>query len=93
MSVYVDALLPCVVNKKWRYNKSCHLIADNVTELIDFAESIGLKSDWLQGDKLPHFDLTAGKRKQAVAAGAIEIDRKEFVKRLRAKSKLTIKRW
>jgi len=69
--VYVDTLSPCLRNKNWRYNKSCHLFADTVTELNIFAQSIGLKLSWFQGHTyFPHYDLTANKRTRAIRNGA-----------------------
>ena len=83
MAVYVDTLIPCVTNKRWRYTHSCHLIGDTEEELVAFAVSIGLKSFWIQRTGIVHFDLNDSKRKQAVKAGAIEIDRNQFVEKLR----------
>jgi ribA/ribD-fused uncharacterized protein len=54
----------------------CHLIADTDDELHMFAARIGLRRAWAQqpGTAWSHYDLTPGKRAQAVAAGAVEID-------------------
>jgi len=74
MSIYVDPLRPCVPTKKWPYNQSCHLVADSssMDDLHTLAERIGLKRSWFQNHPLlPHYDLTAGKRKEAILAGAI----------------------
>ncbi|KKN02810.1 hypothetical protein LCGC14_1114050 [marine sediment metagenome] len=73
--VYVDTLLPCLKNKHWRFDKSCHLFADSVDELKTFAKGIGLKASWYQNHKrLPHFDLTANMRKKAVRHEAREVN-------------------
>jgi len=53
--------------------------ADSEDELVLFAKSIGLKPEWIQREALIHFDLTASKRKQAVAKGAIEASDREMV--------------
>jgi hypothetical protein len=58
----------------------CHLIADAEDELHRFAASIGLKRAWCQGD---HYDLTPGRRARAVKAGAVEVDRRWFVRVMR----------
>jgi hypothetical protein len=79
MAVYVDKL----VNYGWRHGPSCHLIADSVEELIDFAVSIGLRPEWYQPKSSPHFDLTAEGRAFAVSAGAIELDNRALVAKLR----------
>lgn len=65
----------------------CHLFSDNIdqTELHEFAARISLKRAWFQPGKAlgrpgehdpagDHYDLTAGKRRQAVAAGAVDVD-------------------
>lgn len=76
MSVYVDELK----HQHWRYGCSCHLFADTVHELHGFAASIGLKREWFQDTKHPHYDLTVGKRKQAIIAGADVITAREYIK-------------
>ena len=80
--VYVDELTSCVRSKKWPFNSSCHLIADSRTELYRFALKLTLKRSWMQEGRIPHFDLTTNKRRVAVAMGAIEIDRKTFVRKM-----------
>ncbi|MGD9589659.1 MAG: DUF4031 domain-containing protein [Pyrinomonadaceae bacterium] len=79
MAVYVDKLR----DYGWRHGPSCHLIADSVDELIEFAESIGLRREWFQPKSSPHFDLTAAGREIAVRHGAIEIDQRTLVLKLR----------
>jgi hypothetical protein len=79
MAVYVDRL----TDYGWRHGRSCHLIADSIDELIEFAVSIGLRPEWYQPKSSPHFDLTVDGRAAAVANGAIELDNRAFVKKLR----------
>jgi hypothetical protein len=79
MAVYVDALR----DYGWRHGPSCHLIADSVEELIEFALAMGLRREWFQEKSSPHFDITAGGRVQAVAMGAIELDRRQLIGKLR----------
>lgn len=83
--VYVDPLWERTTNKQWRWNKSCHLFADSLEELHAFAESIGMKREWFQNTKLPHYDLTEARRKKAVAKGAVEVDLQWVKNRLKAK--------
>jgi len=84
MAVYVDALVNYATGKGyWKDRKSCHLIADSVEELIEFAVSIGLQKSWFQPKSSPHFDLNEEKRILAVEKGAIELGRIEFVKKLK----------
>jgi hypothetical protein len=80
MAVYVDKLC----DYRWRHGPSCHLIADSIEELIQFAVSIGLRREWYQPKSSPHFDLTADARAAAVRSGAVELTNREFVKKLRA---------
>lgn len=79
MAVYVDKL----VDYGWRHGPSCHLIADSVEELMEFAESMGLRREWFQPKSTPHFDLTAEGRAIAVERGAIELDMRGLVAKIR----------
>lgn len=80
--VYVDML----IDYGWKLGPSCHLLADDIEELHLFAEKIGMKRTWFQEGKgsMPHYDLTANKRKQAIRMGATEIGRKELTEMLTA---------
>lgn len=74
MTVYVDDMLMEArvgrLTARWS-----HLMADTREELIAFAKSIGLREAWLQDKRSGvHFDVTAGKRAQALAAGAVPIE-------------------
>ena len=83
MSVYVDSLKTCIKNRNWKYRQACHLIADTLKELHDFARKIKMPILWFRNRQdMPHYDLTAGKRTKAIRAGAIEISSKELVNRL-----------
>jgi len=81
--VYVDDLVPCVPNARWRYNRSCHLIADTEEELLTFAASIGLRGDWIQSTSIPHFDLNTTKRREAIVHGATPLTRTQFYQMVR----------
>jgi hypothetical protein len=59
------------------------LIADTVSELKTFAVWIGLRLEWYQPKSSPHFDLTADARAYAIKHGAIELDRRAFVEKIR----------
>ena len=85
MSVFVDVCRPCLRNANWPYERSCHLLADSIDELHAFATSMGLKRQWFQNGQqryFPHYDLTVGMRKRAVAFGAIEITSWEMTRRV-----------
>lgn len=48
----------------------CHLIADSVEELHDFAASIGLpKHAFHRAARIPHYDVTAPQRQLVLAKG------------------------
>lgn len=81
MSVYVDML----IDYGWKLGPSCHMLGDTEEELHAFALGIGLKRAWFQESKgsMPHYDLTVNKRILAVKMGAIEIDRRQLIERLK----------
>ena len=84
MSIYVDTLFPCLTNKNWKYNESCHLIGDTEEELHNFAKKLGLKREWLhEHPKLNHYDLTKNTRAKAVKKGAIKINSRTLVSMMR----------
>lgn len=70
MSVYVDDSFIA-----WRGQRWCHLQADTVEELHEFAGKLGLKREWFQArpgrPELDHYDVTAAKRIRAIELGAI----------------------
>jgi hypothetical protein len=60
----------------------CHLVSDaSLDELHTFAARAGLPARVFHGD---HYDVPAELRDEMVAAGAIEVDSRELVRRLRA---------
>lgn len=79
MAVYVDNLR----DYGWRHGPSCHLIADSVEELMEFAVAMGLRREWFQPKSTPHFDLTADGRERAIAQGAIELTNRELIAKIR----------
>lgn len=92
MSVYVDQLR--YVERKtrnWRHEQACHLMADTVAELHEFAGKMQLKRCWFHNGSQPHYDLTANKRLQALIAGAIELvdgrSLRDFLKRVREENR------
>jgi hypothetical protein len=76
MAVYVDPLFTCLVSAAWKWPQSCHLFADDLDELHAFAKSIGIKREWFQDKRLPHYDLNATRRLVAVRRGAMELGRR-----------------
>ena len=80
MSVYIDPMQPCIQSRKWPYKQACHLIADSVEELHEFAAQVGLHRSWFQDHNIPHYDLTTGMRYKAIRLGAVSINVKDFIK-------------
>lgn len=65
MTVYVDnAEIP------FRGMLMSHLVADTLDELHEFAQGIGLRREWFQDKRLPHYDVSKSKAKEAIKAGA-----------------------
>lgn len=86
--IYIDALKACTPKKGWRWNSSCHMFADSLEELHEFAERIGMRRAWFQNKKLPHYDLTANRRQLALRNGAIEVDIAWVKQRLKNRTQL-----
>lgn len=84
MGVYVDGLRPTIQSPKWPHTVGCHLVADKEKELHKFAKKLGLNKKWVHHNKgnMPHYDLTARKRRLAVQLGAVEITQGQLVKML-----------
>ena len=75
--VYVDE-----ARWPWKGQLWCHLAADSLDELHDFARKIGLKRQWFQEPpktRYPHYDLNANRRVVAVKRGAVEITGRELL--------------
>jgi len=96
MAVYVDdAAIPAAVRNGSRghFSRWSHLTADTQGELHEFAARLGLRRDWFQpgrpiGDNPPpfwHYDVTSGKRAQALAMGAISVSSRELARYCRAR--------
>ncbi len=82
MAVYVDPLMSTEPSTRWPFTKACHMIADSLDDLHRFAGRLGLRREWFQENStLPHYDLTANKRKLAVRLGAREITFHEIAAR------------
>jgi Protein of unknown function (DUF4031) len=61
----------------------CHMVSDrSVEELHAFASGMGLRREWFQGGRLPHYDLRPPGRRVAVRRGAEEVGSRELVRRM-----------
>lgn len=79
MSVYVDD-----ARIHYRGWLMCHMFADSLDELHAMAAKLGLKRSWFQrGSVLAHYDVCLTKRNEAIRRGAILVDRKFLVERIR----------
>jgi hypothetical protein len=75
MAIYVDN-----ARVKWRGRLWCHLVADSIEELHDFAQRLGLQKNWFQhAASYPHYDVTLETRQIALSMGAIEGSRTEII--------------
>lgn len=86
MTVYVDELktypASVVAPAARQYGYLwCHMYADDEDELHRFARKIGLRRQYFQEHRYPHYDLTPGKRELALENGAVEITSKEWVRK------------
>jgi hypothetical protein len=60
----------------------CHLVSDeSLAELHDFAQANGIPRRGFQGD---HYDVPEEYRPPLIAAGAVVVESRELVRRLRA---------
>lgn len=68
MTVYVDDY-----KAKFRRMVVCHMMADTLDELHEFAAKLGMKREWFQDGSAPHYDVNLTRRVLAVKLGAIEL--------------------
>jgi len=68
MSVYVEE---CRI--PWKGKLWAHMGADTIEELHEVADKIGLKREWFQDTKHPHYDIVESKRQLALENGAIAV--------------------
>lgn len=78
MSVYVDT-----ARNKFKRMVMCHLMADTLEELHEFAARLGMKRAWYQPVSTPHYDLSLSRRALALKLGAVEIDERKVVEIIR----------
>ena len=77
MAVYVDN--ECI---PWKGTYWCHLVADSLLELHEFARLLGLRRSWFQEHSVyPHYDVTVRVRDKALLLGASIGDRRIIISR------------
>ena len=85
MTVYVDKLTTYpleAIEPVARRNGArwCHLWADSINELHDFASRVGMRRSWFQDRKtFPHYDLVPRRRAMAIKLGAQEKSLREHL--------------
>jgi hypothetical protein len=77
---YPEHMVSAEARQRGHAKKSwCHMTSDtSEEELHEFAKKLGLRREWFQGD---HYDLTEGKRAQALKLGAEEVTGEELFRR------------
>lgn len=77
MTVLVDECRWWFRGRRW-----CHMVSDtDLAELHALAEAVGMPRRAFQGD---HYDVPEELRDAVVAAGAVPVESRELVRRLRA---------
>lgn len=79
MAVYVDT-----ARNPYGRMIMCHMISDDIEDLLEMADRIGLARRHFQPGSHPHFDVSLGYRKKALQLGAIEVDRRELVAKMKS---------
>jgi len=77
VSVYVDRAVHRRRHGKKYY---CHMTADSVDELHAMARRLGVKRHWYHVSRggIPHYDLNEVQRMEAIACGAVPVDRSQW---------------
>ncbi len=77
MAVLIDESRWWSRGRRW-----CHLVSDtSLEELHRFADAMGIPTRGFHGD---HYDIPEEHRPAIVAAGAVEVESRELLRRLRA---------
>ncbi|BAN03239.1 DUF4031 domain-containing protein [Ilumatobacter coccineus] len=76
MTILIDEARWWFDGRKW-----CHMVSDvSYDELIAFADGLGIPRRGFQGD---HYDIPQEYRPDMIAAGAVEVESRELLRRLR----------
>lgn len=75
MAIYIDN-----ARIEWRGRQWCHMVADSIEELHEFAKKLGMKRAWFQcSASYPHYDITVEVRAHALKLGALEGNRAQII--------------
>lgn len=82
MAVYIDS-----VRIPYRGMLMCHMVADTHDELMAMAKHLKLLPQWIQheGTTREHFDVSWGKRAEAIKLGAIPVTIRQLAQVIRSK--------
>ena len=59
-----------------------HMVSDNLTELHEMAEKLGV-SQWFQNEgRWPHYDISKTNKRKAILLGAVLVNDRELIKLL-----------
>ena len=79
MPVYVDHYFA-----QYGRMQMSHMIADSLEELHAMADKVGVARRWFQKyASIPHYDVCKSKRLLAIRCGAIPVERRDFVLKMR----------
>ena len=77
MTILIDEARWWYRDERW-----CHLVSDtSIQELHEFADATGIPRRGFQGD---HYDVPERFRPDLIAAGAVAVESRELLRRLRA---------
>ena len=75
MAVYVDRAKVLFKGREW-----CHLMADTLDELHDFARMLDIDARLFHRTaSYPHYDITLEMRMMVISHGAIDADRRTII--------------
>jgi hypothetical protein len=79
--IYVDEIKTWIPKKELRWGTNwCHMWCDgDVEDLHKFAIGLGLKIEYFQNKRLPHYDLIPSKRILAIKKGAKEMSLRDWI--------------
>jgi len=85
--IYVDTLkITKKQTRRWKYPFYAHMVGDTEKELITFAQSLGLREEWIQRshlDGIVHFDLNRNLWNNARKYGAKLLKAEEWRNKLK----------
>jgi hypothetical protein len=62
------------------YTDGVRLVANTLEELHAFALRLGLRREWFQDHRHPHYDLLGAKPDEAIALGAIRVTSRDIIR-------------